>query len=575
MSGAVFGAPNLLVIDAMTQFVGGTQAVWNDITIPVPSGMVVYAVDTTAVKVGDGTTLYVNLPVVFTIDAIITLAAQMTTLSGEVSTLSGQMSNLENTAAVTTAINSAISAAFAGSPSLGGTPTTNTPPTGDNSNKIPTTAFVATAIANLALTMDAGVTPTQLVGYINAALNNAALTGTPTAPTPTFNSNNTDIATAEFVVQASGNLAGVTTLAASTVLTAANIGKLFVDITTGSASVFTLPALNTIRGGGALAFMTTNFNGCTIQCPGADLVAVGGLAGGQTTSQITLWSGDTLVLAAGGSDWQVVSGTAQLQYTSRVRTRLRANTSFYVNSVSGSDVTGTGTSSAPWATLQYARNWVQANIDLSGHAATFNCSGNFTAGLQAIGMLVGQFGEISEIWDGGGTATVELSTPAGMTFFIRNANLTIQNWGLLESIGGASGTLVSYVFDVGHGGSLYFKNVTIGSALYQISNSAGYIEAIGSYTISGGGNYHWVSGQSATTYVQNVTVTLTGSPHFAVCFADVYNGSNIICDGNTFVGAATGQRYQVNQNSTISTNGAGANYLPGNAAGVVNGGVYV
>ena len=62
-SGAIIGGPNLRLIDSITQFVNGTQAVWDDISVPIPNGLVVYAIDTTAIKIGDGVTLYANLPV--------------------------------------------------------------------------------------------------------------------------------------------------------------------------------------------------------------------------------------------------------------------------------------------------------------------------------------------------------------------------------------------------------------------------------------------------------------------------------------------------------------------------------
>jgi hypothetical protein len=46
--------------------------------------------------------------------------------------------------------------------------------------------------------------------------------------------------------------------------------------------------------------------------------------------------------------------------------------------------------------------------------------------------------------------------------------------------------------------------------------------------------------------------------------------------GNTFFGSATGIRYNVTTNGVINTNGGGANFLPGNSAGVFsNGGQYV
>jgi len=236
MSGSISGAPNLTVIDAITQFVGGTQAIWNDITIPVPQGLIIYAVDTTVVKIGDGITLYVNLPVVITLNTVLT-----------------QLSQLSNELTIND-VNQAISTALTNSPALGGTPTAPTPTTGDNSTNISTTAFVTNAISIAALAGSAGITETQLQSFITTALSNyvtttmlatslsgingtitplmdgtatvgssvkyahedhvhptdtsraplnsPAFTGTPTAPTQSAGDNSTNIATTAYADQA-------------------------------------------------------------------------------------------------------------------------------------------------------------------------------------------------------------------------------------------------------------------------------------------------------------------------------------------------------------------------------------
>lgn len=67
------GTGTLQGVDAITQFVGGTEAVWDSTTTPVPKGLVVYAPDTTAVKIGDGVTLYANLPTTVLISDLLKL----------------------------------------------------------------------------------------------------------------------------------------------------------------------------------------------------------------------------------------------------------------------------------------------------------------------------------------------------------------------------------------------------------------------------------------------------------------------------------------------------------------------
>lgn len=52
-------------IYAITQFSGGTGAVWRAMSQPLPAGVLSIESDTGIVKMGDGATLYANLPVFF------------------------------------------------------------------------------------------------------------------------------------------------------------------------------------------------------------------------------------------------------------------------------------------------------------------------------------------------------------------------------------------------------------------------------------------------------------------------------------------------------------------------------
>jgi hypothetical protein len=97
------------------------------------------------------------------------------------------------------------------------------------------------------------------------------------------------------------------------------------------------------------------------------------------------------------------------------------------------------------------------------------------------------------------------------------------------------------------------------------------------YTISGGAARHWRIDDGGMIFVYGRTVTLTGTPNFSDRFARAVYGSKIIAGSMTFSGSATGSRYVVSTNGTIGTDGGGANYLPGNAAGYADtgsGGIY-
>lgn len=65
------------IIDSITQFVNGTQEVWNNIALPIPDGLVVYAIDTTVVKMGDGVSMYADLPELFKLSDIVLILERL------------------------------------------------------------------------------------------------------------------------------------------------------------------------------------------------------------------------------------------------------------------------------------------------------------------------------------------------------------------------------------------------------------------------------------------------------------------------------------------------------------------
>ena len=103
------------------------------------------------------------------------------------------------------------------SPAFTGIPTAPTATAGTNTTQIATTAFVQAAITNNAITIDIDdalnnnssnpVENQVITAALNnkAPLNNAALTGTPTAPTAAAGTNTTQIATTGFVQTAINN----------------------------------------------------------------------------------------------------------------------------------------------------------------------------------------------------------------------------------------------------------------------------------------------------------------------------------------------------------------------------------
>ena len=108
---------NVSEISALIQFLNGTAAAWSDTTVPPPSGCIIYATDTTAIKLGDGVTLYSNLPIIITLNQLL-----------------GLTSALNNYALIN-------------SQTFTGTPKCPTPATGDTSSQIVNSQFVANSMA--------------------------------------------------------------------------------------------------------------------------------------------------------------------------------------------------------------------------------------------------------------------------------------------------------------------------------------------------------------------------------------------------------------------------------------------
>ena len=431
-NGAIIGAPNLRLINTITQFLNGSQAVWNNITIPIPLGLVVYAIDTTAVKIGDGVTLYADLPVWFTLNSIGTLAQEVETLMAEIQLL-----------------------APINSPSFTGTPTAPTQSANDSSIKLATTAYTDRAIAAVALQAAAGITQDELTILLNnaligvessatplmdgigsvgvsakfsredhvhpsdtsrAPLDSPALTGTPTAPTLAFGDKSTKIATTAFVDHAvsSAELAANTAISALVIPTQATNNPLMdgtVSVGTSAryaredhvhpsdttrapliSPVFTgTPKAPTQSAGdNSTNIATTAYTDQAVST--VELQLVTGLAGIVIPAQATatpLMDGSAVVgssIKYAREDHVHPTDTTRASVTS-IRNRTNGNVTLYVNTSSGNDTTGDGSSANPFASVLRAQNVLLNNYDLTWGQATINKDGtNFISVKQTGGM---------------------------------------------------------------------------------------------------------------------------------------------------------------------------------------------
>ena len=139
-----------------------------------------------------------------------------------------------------------------------------------------------------------------------APKNSPAFTGTPTAPTPAQFSNNTALATTEFVQRAMGNANGFDSIYANTQLNASHFGKV---ISTGSPGgfVLTLPVPTIANSGSAIRVSHMGSGAVTLRCPsGTDFTNIG-------KTEITISYGEFVTVYGDGVDGYWVDGNAALE----------------------------------------------------------------------------------------------------------------------------------------------------------------------------------------------------------------------------------------------------------------------
>lgn len=257
-----------------------------------------------------------------------------------------------------------------------------------------------------------------------------------------------------------------------------------------------------------------------------------------------------------------------------IREVLSAARTYYVRTDGSDSNTGlVNTSGGAFLTSQKAYNVIAGNLDLGGQSVTIQIGdGTYATGINA-----------SQPWTGGGTVSIlgNLTTPANVVF--NSGDLLAVNCNLpgILTLRGVKGSGQRVINHNGNG-QVQYSTIDCGacSGPHILTQAPGaYIQATGSYTISGSAAAHWRTFfPSVIQAINTLTITLTGTPAFSSAFADagdqgqIYVGSAQV----TMSGAATGTRYQGVKLALIDTNGGGVNYFPGSVAGTVNNGaVYV
>lgn len=252
------------------------------------------------------------------------------------------------------------------------------------------------------------------------------------------------------------------------------------------------------------------------------------------------------------------------------REKLSAPRTYYVRTDGNDNNNGlSNSSSGAFLTLQKALTLI-GNLDLGTHDITIQV-GPGTYNASSVGGATVGSGRVAIVGNTSNPSSVVFTSSGIVLSFSRGlyrvSGVTLSSTGasLINSLIGA---------DVEVGNVRFGGTGTFGS---HMNADGGLIRTIASYEIFGGAWFHAraTAGGILRSEIA-ITVTLTGVPAFTGAFIRGQNLGQAVYYQATFVGTATGPRYDAAANGVVTSNGGGANYYPGNTAGTVStGGQYL
>ena len=287
------------------------------------------------------------------------------------------------------------------------------------------------------------------------------------------------------------------------------------------------------------------------------------------------------VITASG---QTLSKSAQnqllLALQSMGRIKLTAPLNLYV-ATTGNDANTGLAANVPFKTLQQAITVIINNYDLNGNLVTVNvANGTYTVGAALTRQLNGTVKFVGNVTTP--TSCKIQMAAGGQCFLASNAAVLWVTGFALEGTHGTAGTPLWTTADVGLyatiGAEIIFENIAFGpmTDTHMFAGTGAWIgvpSQATKYSIYGGAAFHMAISNGSACAIPSVVATVTGNPTFSYfAYADI-NGF-IWAPSASFTGAATGTRYYANNGSTITTNGGGANFFPGNVAGISTTGYY-
>lgn len=266
-----------------------------------------------------------------------------------------------------------------------------------------------------------------------------------------------------------------------------------------------------------------------------------------------------------------VQGILNPSHLTNVKIELTADQTYYVGGAGASDL-NPGTAGAPWATLQHADAMLR-QIDINGFTVTVIVSGALSLGLLATGPYPGAIGGVGVVY--------RFNAGSGIT--VTGSNCMAATDGAAFSIAG-SPTFSTLTAGDGFGNCVYATafgiilldgnvNFASGAGNHIVADVSGNVTIQQAYTISGGAAAHIVTSRNSFVGFLDATMTLTlsGTPSFSTSFVEFENLGQFYASSSfiSFSGAASGVRYAGSANAIAQTEGGGANFLPGSAAGTL------
>lgn len=264
---------------------------------------------------------------------------------------------------------------------------------------------------------------------------------------------------------------------------------------------------------------------------------------------------------------------AEYTIATTVRERLSANRTYYVRTDGSDSNTGLADSvGGAFLTWQKAAN-VIATLDIGGYTVTVQHGAESGTKTFTVGAVISGFVGGGQVLFLGNGATTVISTTSAHCWNVTNSGTCNVRFGAMKlQSTGASGIKVDYNSLVSLSAGIIFGDFPSGYGFWvHDGQSIGQALSI-AYTIDGDAIAHIFCQNGGHVYVEDCTITLTGTPDFTTAFFLAFPRGYIQWTGNSYTGTATGDRYVAYGLSLVNLNGDAETELPGDGAGALSGG---